>query len=161
MTHLIRFLLPLPLVLLILAGGCTGSSRTPCSVSGKITFNGQPVGGGTIGFWPTNEEQHGSYGYSINPDGSYEGAGMPAQDYIVVIETESINQNKPKQDMMGGQNQKMNEMYRQKMKEMGKGGGEPLGTYVKIPSKYGDQKTSDQRVTLKNGKNVCNFDLKE
>lgn len=161
MTPLIRFALPVPLVVLIIAG-CTGSSKTPCTVSGKVTYKGQPVTGGSIAFNPTSEDQQGMYGYDIKPDGTYEGtSSLPVGEYIVVIDTESLNPNKAKQDAggMGGKNEKMQQMYREKMKQMGKGGNPPQGTYVQIPKKYSDKKTSDLKAKLTSGKNVKDFEL--
>jgi hypothetical protein len=165
MNSTMRFILVLPLFLVIIIAGCGRSSKTPCSVYGKITYKGQPVTGGTIHFHRTLEQQKGSYGFSITPEGTYSGSSMPAEEYVVTIETESIN---PKRATpvymppMGESKDKMDaNYYKKKMQEMGKDIGvtEAQGTYVKIPSKYSDEKTSPLKVKLENGKNVKDFDL--
>ncbi|HEY7326436.1 MAG TPA: hypothetical protein VH592_02270, partial [Gemmataceae bacterium] len=149
MTSLTRFFLIVPLFLAIVVG-CASKSQTPCSVSGKVTYKGQTVTGGTISFSRTQEELSGSYGFSIKRDGTYEGSSLPAEEYVVVIETESINPDRPAKTYQprgmrtqGGKKIDAN-TYKQKMQEMGKMPGvkEEQGTYVKIPKQYGDKKTS-------------------
>lgn len=162
MAPMSRFYLALPLLLLVVSG-CT-SSRTPCSASGKITYKGQPVTGGTIAFHLTLEEQHGSLGFQIKPDGTYEAVGLQPKEYAVTIETESINKNRPKLVYGGGQNKTGQDEYRKKQQEMGKGGAgitEGMGTYVKIPGKYSDKSKSGLTVKLKNGKNDLPFVLED
>jgi hypothetical protein len=170
MTRSSRFLSALSLFLLIVFG-CSRSGPTPCSVTGKVTYKGQPVTGGTIAFHRivatgADEEQSGSYGFSIKPDGTYEGASMPPEEYIVTIETESINPDRKtliyQQPMGGGKNKMTADDYKKKMQEMGKFSGvtEAQGAYVKIPAKYGDKKSSPLKTKkLENGKNQLNFDL--
>jgi hypothetical protein len=166
MTPITRFLLALPLLLLIVAG-CGKSSQTPCSVYGKVTYKGQPVTGGTISFCRTQEELKGGYGYPIKADGTYEGSSMPAEEYVVVIETESLNPNRktptyqPK-GMRTKDGAKMDaNSYRKKMQEMGKmpAVSEEQGTFVQIPKKYSDKKTSPLKAKLESRKNEVNFDL--
>lgn len=47
MVEAMRRLLPLLLVL-----GCSGESRTPATVKGRVLFDGRPLAGGTIAFTP-------------------------------------------------------------------------------------------------------------
>jgi hypothetical protein len=159
MAPMSRYFLALPLLLVVISG-CT-SSRTPCSASGKVTYKGAPVTGGTIAFHRMGEEEKGSLGFSIKPDGTYEAVGLQPKEYAVTIETESINQNRPKQVYGGGKNQEGQDAYRKKMQEQGKAPGitAAQGTYVKIPPKYSDESKSGLTVKLKNGKNDLNFDL--
>jgi hypothetical protein len=161
MTSLRRFLLLLPLILVI-AVGCS-KSRTPCSVYGKVSYKGQPVTGGTISFHRVSEELSGSYGFPIKADGTYEGSSMPAEEYIVTVETESINKDRPIPTYSGGGQNKGIQAndYREKMKKMGKMPGvtEEQGTYVKIPAKYNEKDKSGLKVKLDNGKNKKDIDL--
>lgn len=166
----IRRFLGLLTVFLLILSGCSKNSQTPCSVSGKVTYKGQPVTGGGIAFHRTQEELQGGYGFTINPDGTYTGSSMPAEEYIVTIETESINKDRPPptyqprgpagMGKVGGV--KMDaDSYRKKMQEMGKmpSVNEEQGKYVKIPAKYGDRKTSPLKAKLDNGSNKKDFDL--
>jgi hypothetical protein len=45
-------------ILLTLAAGCGGSPVTPSSVTGTVTFHGQPLAGGIVAFTPDVERGH-------------------------------------------------------------------------------------------------------
>jgi hypothetical protein len=157
MTRISRLLLTV-VVLVLGVLGCT-SSKTPCSVSGKISYNGQPVTGGTIAFHRTIEGQSGSFGSPINADGTYEGTSMPAEEYIVTIETESMNAERLAKNYGGGKDNAQ-KLYREQMEKMGKAPVEnKQGTYIKIPAKYNDKAKSGLTAKLTRGKNTQNFDL--
>jgi hypothetical protein len=163
MTRTGRLLLPLPLILVIVAG-CR-HNPTPANVSGTITYRGQPVTAGSVAFYP---EEGGMFSYSIGNDGSYSGWGLPAGELVVTVETESINPNpkgRPKATY-GGKDKKRkggnpNE-YMEKMKAMGKApdvSATTTGAYVRIPAKYAEKNKSPLRATLEKGTNVVNFEL--
>lgn len=159
------FFLTLPF-LLVLALGCS-SSRTPCSVHGKLSYKGQPLGGGSIIFLPAKEDAGGGYQFNINPDGTYEGGSMPAQEYIVTIDTESAKGSNTSTDYnpggRGGQGKDKagRNAYMEQMKKNAPAGAgqSQQPTYVKIPEKYNDKAKSGLQVKLTNGKNKKDFDL--
>lgn len=152
----------LPLALL-LALGCSSNSQTPARVSGKVVYNGQPVSAGTISFHRIGAEQAGAYTFPLQADGAFSGTGMPAEEMVVTVETESAN---PKhvaptysQPGQKGGNSPTAE-YDRMMREKGNApiAGNP-GEYVKIPQQYGDKSTSPLRQPLKNGKNELTITL--
>jgi hypothetical protein len=85
---------PSPLALFALASllplACGGPGAGKASVSGKVTYNGQPVIRGTVSFKPVNPEGKIATG-AIQPDGSYSlqteepGDGALPGDYKVGI----------------------------------------------------------------------------
>jgi hypothetical protein len=154
--------------------GCQsgGNNQFPAKVSGKVTYNGALVTGGTITF-------HGGdgtpYEEAITPEGTYKFVNLPEGTMTVTIETESFNPNKKQEAYRsGGGGQAA--MYAKSGgggggrvdKSAPKGGapkspylGEPSGgpVYVKIPDKYRDKAKSGLSVTLKKGDQTQNFEL--
>ncbi len=157
-TRRLLLLLPVCLVLVI---GCKGSKNPTSSVSGKVTYKGQPVSAGTITF---NLKEGGNYGASLKADGSYTVTGMPAEEMIVTIETESANPKQPKASygppMQKGKEDPSN-AYSKMMKQKGFGAdaAPESGPYVPIPKKYADKEKSPLKVKLDRGDNKKDFDL--
>jgi hypothetical protein len=150
--------------LLLAVIGCS-NSKTPSGVSGKVTYKGEPVSAGTITFHRTGENQGGAYPFNLKSDGTYEGSGMPAEEMIVTIDTESANPDKPKQTYSqsgqgGSPSNEYEKMMREKVPEAA-AAAKTDGKYVKIPPQYADKAKSPLKVTLSKGKNPLNFDLKD
>jgi hypothetical protein len=152
-----RRLIPLLLLLGGLVLGCTGSSKTPARVSGKITYKGQVVPAGSIAFCPP---EGGNYNYNIK-DGMYSGTDLPAVEMTVIIETESANPKVKNVDYGGKAKEGNPNDYRAKMEKMGKvpQGPSNTGGYLQIPTKYADKTTSGLKRTLTKGENHFDFDL--
>jgi hypothetical protein len=147
-----RFVLAVPL-LFVLVLGC-GSGRNPnvpASVSGKITYKGQPLKGGTIAFM----SKEGAYTGAIRSDGTYDIKDLPVGQMEVTIETESMNPNIKKQT------------YGKK------GGASPMPSsaqekaagasdnYVHIPPRFGDRANSKLTATLTTGQQTKDWELKD
>lgn len=162
MTAPNRLLLTLSFFLVI-SLGCSPSSKTPTTVSGKVTYKGQPVTGGNIAFHPPAGEAtqgaSGSYGFALNPDGTYIAVGLPAQEMVVTIDTESLNPNKPKAEYSKGKENPGDEYKKQMMKRGAVPDVADTSKYVAIPKKYADKKTSPLKKTLTGGKNTLDFEL--
>lgn len=148
-------------VLATALAGCQGSgdSKFPAKVSGKVTYNGSPVTGGTITFHTADGSPIQA---AIGADGSYTIVNLPEGPVTVTVETESLNQKTPQYT---GQGDQKGAMYG------GRGGGGPAGgapkgdtkspmpseaqssqpVYVKIPAKYAQTATSGLTTTLKKG----------
>jgi hypothetical protein len=145
-TH-VRPLLLLPLVL-VLACGCGGRAA---KLSGHVTYKGQPVGGGSVSFYP---KTGGGYSAIIAPDGTYTTTDLPPGEMAVAIETESAK-GKEITEQTGGGGHKAPMSPRP-----GAGEGAPRGgQYVKIPDKYKNQETSGLSVTLTSGPQTKDFPL--
>ncbi|MBX9579181.1 MAG: carboxypeptidase-like regulatory domain-containing protein [Gemmataceae bacterium] len=159
--------------------GC-GGSQTPASITGKVTYQGAPLPGGTMTFFTEN----GAYPTSIATDGSgtYSIKDVPVGSASVTIETETFNPNTerpeygaamkgggkmPKGAPKGGENK----FKAERMAVEGKGGGGGGGgfgpapkeelekLYKKIPAKYMDKRTSGLKMDIVRGSNTKDFEL--
>jgi hypothetical protein len=152
--------------------GCKQTNpNAPARVSGKVTYNGSPVTGGSVTF---HFKEGGPITMGISEDGSYSGTDIPAGDAVVTVETESINPDKKHTTYgaVGGVGSGPAAMYgkRSPVRKAPEGKGEkespaPEGAttanlvYVKIPKKYSDPATSGLTVTLKPGNQTHNIAL--
>src|SRR5262249_55991127 len=97
----------------------------------------------------------------------FKGTEVPEGELLVAVETESVNPNPA--DVAGktvyGKNQK--ETQEQMMQGMKKNnnvpaaGGDVYGSYVKIPEKYNNPKTSGLRTKGEFGQNKIKIELTE
>jgi hypothetical protein len=143
-------------MLLLLVAGCGGSSGNTANVSGKVTIDGAPVTGGSMQFTAKDGP---TFHVQINDDGTYAQSELQPGDYVVTVETESLNPNKKHAVYGGAQGAKMTNQA--SPMPPGVAGAGPSGTYVPIPKKYGDPKKSGLTATLAKGKNdKVNFELK-
>jgi hypothetical protein len=143
-----RLALASPL-LVLLALGCGGKNpNAPASVSGKVTYKGQPVPAGSITFISGGA---GGRTCQLDADGSYTGIDLPVGEMTVTVETESAKAMATPQDP--------------KAKRSGSAPPPPGGKtskpieYVKIPEKYADAKTTPLKKTLKSGSNSYDVEL--
>jgi hypothetical protein len=142
------------LVLLMAAAAGCGSSGT---VSGKVTYKGQPLGGGNVVFYAEGKASQTS---PISPDGSYSISKIPAGPVKISVETESVRPHKPPP---GG----MSKMV--PPKDAIPPGVDPGGVYgpkeatakkyVKIPPQYADAQQSGLTYTVKSGSQTHDIDL--
>jgi hypothetical protein len=147
--------LALPLCLVLAIGCDKANPHAPASVTGKVTYKGNPVTAGTVTFNPNSEGPFSSA--SLNEDGTYTINEAPAGDFTVTVDTESFNPDRKKATYGPG----------------GAGAGAtspppagvktatPTGKYVKIPKKYSDPKASPLTAKLGAGKQTVNFPLEE
>jgi hypothetical protein len=146
------------LAALLLVGCKPTNPNAPARVTGRVTYNGNPVTGGTIHF---HSADGASIPIGIGPDGTYRAFDIPDGDMVVTVETESINPEKKPQEYRGAN--ASGPKYGPKAVVMPKGKGNSGGpkpeesgasaetTYMKIPAKYADKATSGLTVTLKKG----------
>ena len=143
---------------LILAGGCT-TRRNPSSVSGKVTYKGEPVTAGNVTF---HQKEGGIYFYALNSDGTFAGSDLPAEEMAVTIDTEVANpEGHPNRQKNTEKMKEVSKGYSEMMKQKGmvpEGAG-VQGKYTPIPKKYWDKDKSPLHVTLKKGSNTFDFNL--
>jgi len=163
----LRILLVVPLLAPWSLGGCK-SSTTPALVKGTVKYNGMPVTGGTITFITENIHEGGPYTVVIQPDGSYVAPALPAGEMIVLVETESFNptpKGRPEPNpMIAGRSGYHPKEMMKMLQENGRlppTAGQPNGTYVEIPAKYANIKTTPLRVTLTKGTNLYDPELED
>jgi hypothetical protein len=113
-------------------------------VSGKVTYQGKPLTGGTVSFVSTETKRPNANG-PISPDGTYNlhtqnfGSGAALGDYDVMISAVDPNEYNTPLPGTAALEKK---------------------TKTTIPKKYGDPKTSGLKETVKSGTNTFDFDLK-
>jgi|GEM_PF-718550 len=142
-----RFLLLIP----VLSAGCQDAAQEPVtpplvSVKGKVTLDGKPLEGATIGFLPAT----GSAGAGdVKADGTYEVTylgfkGLPAGDYVVQVSYKMGSNGKP---------QSLAQQFSLIMpKSM-------IGAKELLPKKYSDFGASELRAKVSPQGGVFNFDL--
>lgn len=129
------------LLLGILLAGCGGSGKGPAgTVAGKVTFQGAPLAEGNITFVKVGGG--GSGAGVIETDGTYSATGveggMPTGDYVAVLVPPEVTIDR-------GPNTSPEKAF----KEM-----------KTIPGKYRSDVTSDLKVTIREGRNDFNIDMK-
>jgi hypothetical protein len=147
-----RLLLLLPLCLVLVFGCKRGNPNAPAKISGKVLYKGDPVPGGTVTFNPTGEGP--GYTAAIAPDGSYHATDLPTGEFVVTIDNEFMNPEHKMKEYRGAKDkgQVMSPAPQGKNKA-----GE--GTYIKLPPKYTDKKTSPFHETINKGEQTKNFEL--
>lgn len=142
-----RFVLLLPLCLVALYG-CSKAGGDTASLTGKVTYKGEPVPGGMM---TIHTKESGFHSFSLNADGTFSKKELPpGSDLTVTLETETLNPTKPSYG--GAKHQK-------DVKDSTPEGASVKGNYRKIPRKYADIKTSPLRITLNKGENKQDFEL--
>ena len=144
---------PWPLVLLLLAGCGSGHPET-APVSGKITYDGNPVTQGKIVFYP----EHGrSATGQIGPDGSYtlttfdQGDGAVLGKHRVTIKSTRVT----------GQEQ-LPKSFAEEVAQGQKKDAKPApGAQVQwlVPKEYSTKETSPLRANVKRGGEPIDFDI--
>ena len=128
--------------------GCGGGNdRKNLILTGKVSYKGSIVSGGTIKLIPTDTKIV-PVTSQINPNGTYSVVPTGLGDMKVAIETESIKgQTGAAYNVPAGK------------KGLPEITDTNLPKYVTIPGKYADVNTSGLTVTIQKGKNEKNFEL--
>jgi hypothetical protein len=150
----IRFaVLGVSLVLCLATTGCGGNG----SVSGKVSYKGEPLGGGSVLFVST--EGRGSASTEIGPDGQYSIDKIAAGPVKISVETKSAKPVKgPPRGAMptppaGAMPKDIDpSKYNQP--------SQPKGKYVAIPENYADPEKSGLTYTVTGGSQPHDIDLK-
>jgi hypothetical protein len=130
--------------------GCGAKSKTN-DLSGKVTYNGDPVTGGTVTFYPA-DGKGAPFSAALSREGTYTVGNLPKGKMKVTVETESLKGKTPGYRVPGG-------------------GKLPPGTkvpevdtsnvpvYVRVPRKYAYYKTTTLGGEVAGGKQEVNFEL--
>ena len=134
--------------------GCTANPQAPARITGTVTYKGSPVPAGTVVF---HTENMGLYASPLKADGTYEVHDVPKGAFVVTVETESVNPKKKAKDYGG----KGDKGYQERIAAEGNSAANkaPPQTYVQIPSKYANAKTSGLSVTAEAGSQAHDFTL--
>jgi hypothetical protein len=144
--------LALALATAIVVPGCAKQAAT---VSGSVTYKGQPLKGGVVAFIP---EKGATVPAQIGEDGTYTAEGVPVGEVTVTVDTSSL---KPPAGFRGGGPPRYepppNAPAGTKYKPPDLGSN--AKNYVEIPDKYMDPQESGLKFTVKGGKNTYNIPL--
>lgn len=132
---------------LVVLDGCGGGGKKTFSLTGKVTYKGNPVTGGTLTLTPSDGKTP-PVNIQINPDGAYAVVPPSVGEMKVAIETESIR------GQTGG-----GYAYVPPGIQKPDIDASQLPRYVRIPRKYANAQWSKLTVTIQKGKNVHDFDL--
>jgi hypothetical protein len=156
--------------------GCSGAKRG--SVTGTVTYKGQPVKAGTVYFY---HDEGGTYQSELKPDGSYQFMDVPTGSVVAVVNNEMFNPDQ-KPVSYTQQQKQFAKGYGKGLSEydakMGKGGGEKkeaaagaslpkeqrdalAKVYVKLPTKYANSRTSPLTYTIERGRQVKDLELSD
>lgn len=150
----------------------SGCGESPASLSGKVTYKGQTLKGGSIAF--VNKSSGGRhFGASIEKDGSYQVPEMVTGEYIVVIDTKSLikkdsNDKSEYMAKMTGKKVAPGKVFKNEPPkdakipegyEMSMMAPDLKSLYVKIPDEYQDEKTTKLSIKIQKGPQTHNFDL--
>jgi hypothetical protein len=139
-------LLFLPLGLLL--SGCGSSSLA--TVSGKVSYKGQPLKGGVVSIFP--EKGGGAQRASIEADGTYKISKVPVGPAKITVDTSSLRP-VPQKSLPGPYANAPKEALPKDLQ------GDPEH-YVPIPDHYADPDKSGLTLDVKSGKNNHDIDLK-
>lgn len=150
--------------------GCNTDHTGPSSkLTGKVSYNGQPVKAGSM--WLIFDQ--GKYNCPIRDDGSYSFLDIPNGTAKVVIDTEPFNPDQRPPVYQKAVAAKQNKMYGEYDRAMGKATEEDVRSpglskaekeklakvYVKLPKKYTSEKTTDATVNVLQGEQVKDIEL--
>jgi hypothetical protein len=141
---------PLWLLIAAVACGCSGGSKTPSTaeVSGKVTFNGQPVPGGMITFVATKGGF--SSGGKIDENGMYKVPSAPVGEVKITVDNSMLmgkGRGAPAQGPM--------------LKRPGAEQAEEMkGHYIDLPAKYAQADKTDLTYTVVSGAQTKDIELK-
>lgn len=136
--------------------GCNKADTQPL-LTGKITYRGEPLGGGTLALIPTDGKIK-SVPVPIGTDGTYTVISPPQGEMKVTIETKSVQMMNGNSDYKVPAGMKPPAQAEIKMPEIDKS---KLRHFVVIPSKYAEAKSTPLRITIERGRIIKDFVLED
>jgi hypothetical protein len=153
----LKVVLVLSLGIGLLPAGCSGSSGREGfgMVQGKVTFQNQPVTGGTIHFFQDQEKKASAM---IRADGTFS-AEVPVGQITVAIETLS-GKYQARDAAMKLMKENGYDVDPDQRKVYSPALTAPQMKYVEIPERYNDPERSGLECKVERGQQTCNFDLR-
>jgi len=140
-----------------LATGCGKSAGPSGTVSGKVTFDGQAVTEGTVVF--VSAQGRGASG-SLDSQGAYTLRTVESGQKIPVGEYQVCVQPPPPEPTVDPSKVTKEEVDAAIAKRLPIPGTPVKKDYPNIPKKYQDQATSGWKLTIKEGPNTFNLEMK-
>jgi hypothetical protein len=158
--------LAMALLLVVLAGCGPGTG----SVSGKVTYKGQPVPGGLVMFRPA-DGRHNSVTAELDAEGHYPARILPTGEVIVTIDNRELEPRSgipslppglplsPEMRAKLGSGKAAPPAPADGPPKSGEDVRQPSGRYLPIPPKYYDAETSGLKFTIKGGEQTLDIEL--
>jgi hypothetical protein len=145
-----RQLVTLSLVLLLLAG--CASKQSGGSLTGTITYNGQPVNGALLRFDPTGGTTGNAVDIPVDQEGKFVTTNVPPGDYRIMVTGVSGSEGVPSTKGMDPAKAAEMEAKFEKMRQ------KPT---IPFPQKYANLATSDLTCKITPGKQSLKLELKD
>jgi hypothetical protein len=151
----------------------SGCGRSSGSITGKISYKGSPVKGGTVSFQST-ESADLKYGGYINEDGTYTVPLITAGSYKIIVETSSAKVKQQKSNYKGNQSsgakdapaKELSQEIKEKMPEgyhaSNIGEAQAIrnaARYIEIPASYGNADSTKLTYTATGGSQTYDINL--
>jgi hypothetical protein len=140
--------------------GCTAGKPGLGTVTGRVTYRGQPVTGGSITFVAAPAAAgEGRYTFGVDAHGSYFASQLPVGVFHIAIETESAKNRGNPADML----KKMRPPPGVQVPAVLTPSPEAAANmprYMKLPARYAKAETSGLSLTVAEGRQRMDFDLK-
>jgi len=145
--------------LFLALSGCKPPAKVKNEVTGKVTYKGTLVTGGTITFVSTTAGL-GDLPCEIKADGTYVAVNVPTGAVKLVVETDSVKLIDDKQ-MEEAKKTMKPEDFKSWMANLEQNRKADGRTYVKIPKIYADKKQTPLTYTVQEGRQEHNIDLND
>jgi hypothetical protein len=146
------------LVLCLLVPGCGASTGT---VTGKVSYQGETLGGGTVVFYAPGKA---TVTASIGPDGTYTISNIPSGTVRIAVETKSAmpaSFNSPvSAAAVMAKPLPPPDAIPPEARAMRPGGQQSGGKYVAIPADFGDLEKSNLSLKVTGGDQHFDIELK-
>lgn len=138
--------------------GCGSKRNQGGVVSGKVTYKGQPVNGATLRFYPVPGPGP-DFSIPAGQDGTFRSSGLPAGEYKIVVEPNQVPPGGGREmpAIPKGMDPAKAEEMKQKFQQAY---GQDVPT-ISFPNKYKNAASSDLKITVKEGDQPVNLDLKD
>jgi hypothetical protein len=141
---------------LFVAMGCGTKRDQKGVVQGKITYKGQAVNDVTLHLYPVDGKGP-DLSIPVTHEGTFSTSNIPPGEYKVVVEAPPRQQQQPR--MPPKASKEVSAEDQQKIKQMQSQGQAP--TVIDFPKKYSDPGRTDLKITIKEGEQPLQIDLKD
>jgi hypothetical protein len=143
----------------------SGCGQSTGNVSGKVTYKGAPLRGGTVGFVDSSGR---TMGAAMEEDGTFKIKNLPTGEYIVTVETNSVKPPQSSEAAPPALKKGMGAPPKDAQLPDGYKGSNPAEAaaanaakhYILIPGSYSKKETSNLKHTVVAGDQTADFDVK-
>ena len=134
-------------LLVLLALALAGCSQPKATITGKVTYKGEPVNAGTVSFFGPRDQVASA---PIRPDGGYEVSGAPLGEVKITVTTPPPM---PPPEQLAN-----NPMVRERRE--GRSDVAPVAKTVSVPARYSRPGTSRLSLIVTEGSQAFDIELR-